>query len=117
MKKKPSLKRLIRKRQQLLIELGKKAFVLRGSLRKQGNICGNPSCRCKNKEKPILHGPYHYLSHRYKNKSQSIFLTREKMGHAQRGLSNYKKLIDILYELSEVNFQLLRYHYRQLNTK
>ena len=114
MKNKPSFKGLIKKRQQLLVKLGKEAFVLRGSLRKQGNICGNPNCKCKDAENPALHGPYHYLSHRYNNKSQSIFLTPKKFIHAQKGLNNYKKLVEILYELSEVNFQILRYHYDKL---
>ncbi|MEA1937153.1 MAG: DUF6788 family protein [Patescibacteria group bacterium] len=114
MKNKPSLKGLIKKRRQLLMKLSKEAFVLRGSLRKQGNICGNPKCKCKDPEKPVLHGPYHYLSHRYKNKSQTIFLTSKKFPLAQKGINNYKSLIEILYDLSEVNFQILRYHYDSL---
>ena len=114
MNDKPSYKKLIAKRQKLIEQLGKFPPVLRGSLRLHGNICGTPHCRCKDPKKPKLHGPYHYLSHRYDNKTQTIFLTKKKLHHAQVWIENYKRLIKTIYELSEINFKLLRYHHDKL---
>jgi len=87
-KRKPSYRALLRERQRLLKRLGQWPPVLRGSLRRHGNKCGNPGCACHDRKRPKLHGPYFYLSHRYRNKTQTIFLND--------------------------NFRLLRYHYDKL---
>jgi len=80
--------------------------------RKQGNICGNPNCRCKDKKNPVLHGPYYYLSNRYKDKMQTLFLNDKKMKYAEKGIKNYNELFDAIYELCYINFLLVRYYYK-----
>ena len=90
--------------------------MIQGSLCKVGTRCGNPNCRCKDPKKPVRHGPYHYLSHRYQNRTQTIFLTEKKLHHAQQWIDNYKHLIQIIYELSEIDFKLLRYHHDKLES-
>lgn len=115
MKGKPSYKELLRKRERLLKKLGSWPPVLRGSMRKHGNICGNPTCRCKDPNKPILHGPYNYLSHRTGKKTQTIFLNKAKLQYTEKWINNYKRLIQAIYELSDVNFKLLRYYYMQID--
>jgi len=114
MNDKPSYKKLVKQRQKLIEQLGKWPPVLRASLRLHGNVCGNPKCRCKDPKKPVLHGPYHYLSHRYEDRTQTIFLTKKKLHYAQGWIDNYKRLIKTIYELSEINFKLLRYHHDKL---
>ena len=114
MNDKPSYKKLLKQRQKLIEQLGKCPPVLRASLRLHGNICGTPHCRCKAPKNPVLHGPYHYLSHRYEAKTQTIFLTKKKLDHAQVWIDNYKRLIQTVYELSEINFRILRYHHDKL---
>jgi hypothetical protein len=116
MKGKPSYQKLITKRQKFIEQLGKFPPVLRGSLRLHGNVCGNPACRCKDSKNPVRHGPYHYLSHRYGDKTQSIFLTKKKLDYAREWIDNYKRLINTIYELSQINFQLLRYHHDKLES-
>ena len=105
---------LLRERRRLLAQLATWPPVLRGSLREHGCRCGNPNCRCHDKKKPVLHGPYQYLSHRYQNRTQTILLTKGKLPHARAWVSNYKRLIQMVYDLSEVNFRLLRYHHDKL---
>ena len=34
-----------------------------------------------------------------------------KLKYASEWIGNYKRLIETIYRLSEVNFRLLRYHY------
>ena len=112
--KSPPYNSLLRERDSLLRQLSAAPFVLRGSLRRHGNICGRPNCSCKRLKDPKLHGPYDYLSHRYKDKTQTVFLTEKKLYLAKKGISDYKKLIYVIYRLSEINFRLLRYHYSKL---
>jgi hypothetical protein len=114
MKRKPSYTKLLKERQRLLEELASWPPILRGTIRVQGNVCGKPGCRCKDPRNPILHGPYPYLSHRYEDRSQTIFLNEVKLRHAGEWISNYKELIQTIYRLSEINFLLLRYHYDKL---
>jgi len=114
MNKKPSYSQLIRERNRILKTLAEWAPVLRASIRRHGNRCGNPNCRCHDSKKPRLHGPYYYLSHRYRNKTQTVFLTADKLWHARQWIADYKKLIRTIYRLSEVNFRLLRFHHVRL---
>jgi hypothetical protein len=105
---------LLRERRRLLMQLAEWPPVLRGSLREHFSRCGNPNCRCRAEKNPVLHGPYRYLSHRYRNRTQTILLTQSKLPHARAWVANYKRLIQTVYELCEVNFRLLRYHHDQL---
>lgn len=66
-------------------------------------------------DKPVLHGPYQYLSHRYQNRTQTILLTKSKVLHARAWVANYKRLIQTVYRLAEVNFRILRYHHDKLD--
>jgi len=89
--------------------------ILRGTVVKRGNICGKKGCRCKRKKNPIPHGPYSYLSHRSKEKTQMIFLNKTKKKYTIKGIQQYKKMIDTLYKISEINFKILRYHYNKID--
>ena len=115
MKGKPSYTQLLKERERLLKRLGSWPPILRGTTRTHGNRCGRPKCRCKDPKNPVLHGPYHYLSHRYDDKTQTIFLNEKKLRYAREWIANYKRLIETMYRLSEVNFRLLRYHYDKLD--
>ena len=108
---------LLKERQKLIKKLADVSFVLRGTLRRHGNICGNPKCRCKHPTNPKLHGPYDYLSHRYKDKTQTIYLNKKKLMYSKEGIGNYKKMLKVIYRLSEINFRILRYHYDKLEEK
>lgn len=45
-----------------------------GSLSKQFNVCGNPTCKCKDPKKPKKHGPYYNLSYSFGGKSKTQFI-------------------------------------------
>lgn len=109
--------RLIQERRRVLAQLADWPPILRGSLREHLGRCGNPNCRCRAEKHPVLHGPYRYLSHRYRNRTQTILLTTSKLPHAQAWVANYKRLIQTIYELCEVNFRLLRYHHDKLEAE
>ncbi|MBU2437486.1 MAG: hypothetical protein KKE55_07310 [Candidatus Omnitrophica bacterium] len=111
---KRTLKRLIKARRELIQKLGNYEYILRGTVVKRGNICGKEGCKCKRPHNPIPHGPYRYLSHRGRQKTQMVFLNNTKLKLASRGIKEYHKLIDTIYRISEINFQILRYHYREI---
>lgn len=117
MNERPVYSALIAERRRLLAKLGDWPPILRGSLRRHKNRCGNPACRCHDPDHPVLHGPYHYLSHRHENRTQTILLTESKRPYAQAWVSNYRRLIRTIHRLAEVNFRILRYHHNQLGQK
>ena len=109
-----NLKELFNKRKALVKRLGALSHILRGSIVKQGNICGKAVCVCKRKKNPVLHGPYSYLSHRSRKAFNTIFLNKKKLSRAAKGVREYSELIDLIYRISEINFEALRYHHTRL---
>ena len=109
------LKQLLKERDALADKLNGYKYILRGTIVKRGNICGKTICICKRKNKPVLHGPYNYLSHRSRKSINMIFLNKKKLPYASRGVKEYNEAIDMLYRISEINFEILRYHYERLS--
>ena len=109
-----NLKDLLNKRKALVKRLSGLKYILRGSIVKQGNICGKPICKCKRKNNPVLHGPYNYLSHRSRKSNNTIFLTNQKLIIAKIGIQEYDEAIELIYRIAEINFEILRYHHARL---
>ncbi len=108
------MERLIRERNNLSGRLCDYKYILRGTIVERGNICGKTGCRCKKKENPILHGPYKYLAHRSPSGANMIFLNKAKQLYADQGVRQYRNLIELIYRISQINFEILRYHYEKL---
>ena len=107
-------KALLKKRDALAGKLGGLKDILRGTIVRQGNICGKAVCVCKRKTNPVLHGPYNYLSHRSRKSINMIFLNKKKLPLAEEGIREYNGIIELIYHIAEINFRLLRYHYDKL---
>ena len=110
-----NLKELLRKREALAKRFSGLDRILRGSIVKQGNICGKAVCICKRKKNPVLHGPYNYLSHRSTKGMNTIFLTEKKLRYAKNGIRQYDEAIELIYKIAEINFEILRYHHERLS--
>jgi len=108
------IKQLLAKRNELIGRLCDYKYTLRGTIVQRGNICGKAGCRCKKKESPLLHGPYKYLSHRSRKSTNMVFLNKAKLPYAYQGIRQYQELIKLIYRISEINFEILRYHYAKL---
>jgi hypothetical protein len=90
----------IKEIQKILSEMGE---MRPGSLSMQYNVCGNPSCRCKDKKNPKKHGPYYQLSYTHKGKSTTEFVKAEKVDEVRQQIKNFrelKKLTDEWVDLS-----------------
>jgi len=44
-----------------------------------------------------------------------IFLNNKKMIYASKGVGQYHEIINLIYKISEINFNILRYHYEELS--
>lgn len=106
------IKKKIRKIKEELLDLGE---LHPGSLSKQFNVCGKPSCRCKDQKNPKKHGPYSQISYSRKGKSSSVFVRPESVKDVENQLANYKKLmglvnlwIDLAIEHSKLKLNLIR---------
>jgi len=62
-----------------------------GSLSRQYNVCGNPTCRCK-ADPPQRHGPYYQLSYTHQKKSSSRFVRESDLAAVEQQLRNYERL-------------------------
>jgi uncharacterized protein DUF6788 len=62
-----------------------------GSLSRQYNVCGNPTCRCK-ADPAQRHGPYYQLSYGHQRKSTSTFVREPELAAVEQQLQNYERL-------------------------
>jgi|DewCreStandDraft_4_1066084.scaffolds.fasta_scaffold167653_1 hypothetical protein len=72
-------------------ELSRLGPVHPGSLSRQYNVCGNPTCRCK-ADPSRRHGPYYQLSYSHQKKSSSRFVREPDLGEVKQQLKNYERL-------------------------
>ena len=81
-----------------------------GSLSRQYNVCGHPTCRCK-ADPAHRHGPYYQLSYAHQRKSTSTFVREPDLAAVEQQLRNYERLrtlVDEWVELSIERARLLR---------
>jgi hypothetical protein len=88
-----------------LRELG--AF-LPGSLSKQYNVCGNPTCRCKDPKHPRRHGPYWQLSFTVNGRSSTRFIKPDELAEARLRLRRFKRFKALNARLTEAYIKLSR---------
>lgn len=76
-----------------------------GSLSKQYNVCGSPSCRCK-ANPPQKHGPYFKITATRKGKSSCRFVKEEELPIIEDQLKNFKRLRTLVDEWIELGSQI-----------
>ena len=84
------------------------AHFLHASLLERFLKCGTATCRCHNQGPK--HGPFFYLNRCFaKGKLQSFLLkSDEQIAQARRGVAAYAQVLEILDEISQINYELLR---------
>ena len=95
------LARRIAELQKQITQLGP---VMRGSVVKLANKCGNSNCRCAQGQK---HQQL-YFSVSKKGRTKLMFLGESKVQKARKYSDNYKTMMAILEEMTDINMQLLR---------
>jgi len=79
-----------------------------GSLSKQYNVCGNPTCRCKDKDNPKKHGPYYQLSYTHKGRSKSEFVKKEDLAEVKKQIRHYQRFKQLMGEWVDLSLELAR---------
>jgi hypothetical protein len=101
-----SIKALRQRQKALLRRLPPLQSILRGSLVERYKRCGKPGCKCA---KGPGHGPKYYLTVSYpKRRPQMDYVPADLQEKVKEYLENYRKVKEILEELSEINRELLR---------
>ena len=86
-----------------IMELGE---IRNGSVSEQYNVCGNPTCRCKDKDNPQKHGPYYQLSYSFNKKSTSQFVSAENIDKVRQQLVGYKMFMKLKDEWVGASIEL-----------
>jgi len=89
-----------------------------GSITRQYNVCGNPTCRCK-ADPAQRHGPYYQLSYAHRRKSTSSFVREADLAEVEQQLRNYERLRALVEEwvaLSTERARLIRALRKQQST-
>lgn len=79
-----------------------------GSLSKQYNVCGNPTCRCKDPKHPKKHGPYYQVSYTHRGKSTTAFVKRDAVNEAKVQLRNYQRFKKLTQEWVELSLEIVK---------
>lgn len=66
--------------------------------------CGKKNCRCRKGQK---HTAFYLSTHRT-GKTINRHISKSKLAEAREMTENYKKLKELLHQLSEVNYELLK---------
>lgn len=88
-----------------LAELGP---FLPGSISQQFNVCGNPTCRCKDPQNPRRHGPYYQLSFTVNGRSSTRFIKPAELSEARRRIRRFKRFKRLNARLVEAYLALAR---------
>jgi len=82
------IEKRIEKIKRELLEIGE---MRPGRLSKQYNVCGNPTCKCKDPKAPQKHGPYNQLSYVRRGKSTSRFIRDAYLKEVQKQVDQYQQ--------------------------
>lgn len=81
---------------------------LPGSISRQFNVCGNPSCRCKDPKNPKRHGPYYQLSFTVNGRSSTRFIKPCELSEARRRIQRFQRFKILNIRLVEAYIALAR---------
>ena len=79
-----------------------------GSLSTQFNVCGNPTCRCKDKDNPKKHGPYYQISYTHKGRSKSEFVKKEDLAEVKKQIGNYQRFKQLTGKWVDLSLEIAR---------
>lgn len=88
-----------------------------GSLSKQYNVCGNPTCRCKDPKNPQKHGPYYQVSYTHKGKSTTQFVKRGTVTETRMHLKNYRTFKTLTDEWVDLSVKIARLRKKEESRK
>ena len=79
-----------------------------GSLSEQYNVCGNPTCRCKDPKNPQRHGPYYQISYSHKGRSTTEFVKPAMVAEARRQLKTHRRFKKLAEEWIDLSVKIAK---------
>ena len=96
------------KQKKILTRISEILDILPGKITRQYNVCGTPNCKCKRKENPEKHGPYHYLSFTFKGKGRTMGIPVEMVKEVEKRNENFKEMKSLIEQLAEISIENLK---------
>jgi len=95
-----------RKYKELIKEISKVGFVIKGSIGTVYYKCGYKNCIC-NKDKTKQHGPYYVLTKKENGKTISKKLPKKQVEVCKTYIENNKKLKAIIHQMRNLSSKAL----------
>lgn len=99
------LRRIFTKRSELLRELSGLLLLMRGSYFERFSVCGRGNCNCHQGER---HGPRGYVTVNMAGKQRQFYVPQSQLERIQEGISQYRRLMEIVEEVTNLNLELMR---------
>ena len=96
---------LLEDRRELLRELGSLSMLLHGSWVERYSTCSRPGCLCHRGKR---HGPRDYLVVNADGRQRQRYVPERLAGAVREGLSQHRRLLEIVRRLTDLNLALLR---------
>lgn len=91
---------IIKKYENLKLELNKIGFIAPGRLRTTYLRCGKPNCKCQKAKKPSdKHGPYVFWDRKVNEKLSSMSLKPDEVKELEQYIENRKKFDSIVEKM------------------
>ena len=88
-----------------------------GTLSRQYNVCGNPTCRCKDPTNPKKHGPYYQLSYTHRGRSRTEFVRKQFVAQVQREINNYAIFRELTRKWVDLSLEIARLRREKFKSK
>lgn len=97
-------KELLRKKKRVFKILRINSRIIKGSPVSLARECGQPNCRCRKGKKHVSL----YLSRSVKSRTTMTYIPHRYEEVVQEGVAEYKRILKVLDELSEVNLEAIK---------
>ena len=87
--------------------------ILQGSITTVGVKCGNPDCKCTKGEKHTSN----ILTKKVNGKTKSVYVPADMLEEAKKWTQEYKKLKELMKEISDYNEQILKMYVKTKKAK
>jgi len=105
MQKNNKLNQLKEMRSQLFSEILQLSKLLHGSWLERYSTCTRPECKCHQGQR---HGPHYCLVVNENGKQRQKYIPQNKIDEAKIGLSQYKRLQEIVNQITLLNLEILK---------
>jgi len=100
-----NIKKLLKERANLLIELSKLTQMLHGTWVERYSVCSRANCKCHQGER---HGPRRYLVINKKGCQRQKYIPNAQVDAVKDGIAQHKRLQEIADRITSINLTLIK---------